>query len=426
MLKNVLVPHVIKRYISIFPQLQWYVPTTPELDIEYLCNHKNTEEISKNIAARKGIGNINLVLELKKTLDGTSSTSKEYPTIKQQFLEELRKIPNKTHPSISSLENEPRTVKTIGVPKVFNFKPWEFDEITKRLHLVRTEQLGNVAGNRCYYLMGDMALLEQALIKYTVSNLLKQNFQLISVPDILHRNIIEACGLNTRGERTQVYTLDKKKHGADLCLSGTSEMSLASLYSNKILSEVELPIKLAAVSRCYRAETSSISEERGIYRVHQFTKVEMFAISKPEDSDSILEEFRIIEEENFAALGLHLKTLDMPPHELGAPAYRKYDIEAWLPGRNMFGEISSCSNCTDYQSSRLDIKYKKGNSLKYVHTLNGTACAIPRMLIAIIETFQTDKGTIDIPEMLQKYMYNKKVIGRQKAVPELKLMKYKK
>lgn len=162
------------------------------------------------------------------------------------------------------------------------------------------------------------------------------------------------------------------------------------------------------------------------YRVHEFTKVEMFAVSPENQSDSILEEFRKIEEEYFSRLGLHFRVLDMPPHELGAPAYRKYDIEAWLPGRNIFGEISSCSNCTDFQSRRLNIRYKTSDNIKYAHTVNGTACAIPRMLIAITETYQNSNGTISIPIVLQKYMKNKTHIGKQKRIPDLKLIKLKK
>lgn len=152
----------------------------------------------------------------------------------------------------------------------------------------------------------------------------------------------------------------------------------------------------------------------------------MFAITHPDRSESMLEEFRTVEEDLFSNLGLHFLTLDMPPHELGAPAYRKYDIETWLPGRQIFGEISSCSNCTDYQSRRLGIKYKSGNGQKHVHTLNGTACAVPRMLIALMEMYQTDKGRIEIPEALQTFMRNKTYIGRQKAVPDLRLVKNKK
>lgn len=153
----------------------------------------------------------------------------------------------------------------------------------------------------------------------------------------------------------------------------------------------------------------------------------MFALVEPSKSDETLEEFRQLEENNFESLGLHYKTLDMPAHELGAPAYRKYDIEAWMPGRNMYGEISSCSNCTDYQSRRLGIKYKASDGqTRHVHTINGTACAVPRMLIAIVENFQNNNGTIEIPKVLQKYLGGSNKILKQKGIPELKLVKNKK
>lgn len=153
--------------------------------------------------------------------------------------------------------------------------------------------------------------------------------------------------------------------------------------------------------------------------------MEIFAATKPEDSDKTLEEIRTIEEDHFSDLGLHLRTLDMPPHELGAPAYRKYDVEAWMPGRQMFGEISSCSNCTSYQSRRLNIKYQAGSGTEFVHTLNGTACAVPRMLIALLETYQNNNGTVTVPECLRKYFRDKGFIGKQKKVPELILIKNK-
>lgn len=151
----------------------------------------------------------------------------------------------------------------------------------------------------------------------------------------------------------------------------------------------------------------------------------MFSVSTETQSEEILNEFLNIEKSLFGNLGLHFKILDMPPHELGAPAYRKYDIEAWLPGRKLYGEISSCSNCTDFQARRLAIKYKSGNDLKYVHTINGTACAVPRMLIALVETYQNEKGMIDVPEVLKKWMKAKNVIGKQKSIPELRLIKVK-
>lgn len=197
-------------------------------------------------------------------------------------------------------------------------------------------------------------------------------------------------------------------------------MALAGYFAGSKLKPDQLPVKVTAVSRCFRAETSKLQEERGIYRVHQFTKVEMFSVCRPSESHAMLEEFREIETNLFLNLGLHFKLLDMPPHELGAPAYRKYDIEAWMPGRKQWGEISSCSNCTDYQARRLNIKVDDTD--EFAHTVNGTACAIPRMLIAIVETFQHKDGYIEIPKVLQKFMKTEKIV-KQKVLPEVKLVK---
>lgn len=199
-------------------------------------------------------------------------------------------------------------------------------------------------------------------------------------------------------------------------------MALAGYFAGSRMKESQMPVKVTAVSKCFRAETSGIQEERGIYRVHQFTKVEMFSVCRPSESTALLDEFREIEINLFKNLGLHIQLLDMPPSELGAPAYRKYDIEAWMAGRKMWGEISSCSNCTDYQSRRLNIKIDETD--EFAHTVNGTACAIPRMLIAIIETFQREDGSITIPAPLQKYMKKEKIV-KQKILPELKLVKAK-
>lgn len=161
-----------------------------------------------------------------------------------------------------------------------------------------------------------------------------------------------------------------------------------------------------------------------IHRVHQFTKVEMFSVCNPSQSEEVLEYFRDLQTRMFEKLGFHFVVLDMPPCELGSPAYRKYDIEAWMPGRNMYGEISSCSNCTDYQSMRLDIKIKNNNNdVNYAHTVNGTACAIPRLLITLVENFQNHDGTISIPSELQSYMNGQQVIQKRKVLPELKLVK---
>ncbi|XP_057669806.1 serine--tRNA ligase, mitochondrial [Diorhabda carinulata] len=424
LLKTINITKNFKLWSSTIP---WKIPEYPELNEEYLCNPCNSNAIENNINNRKGVGDIKLLHELKNKLEKINGQSHEYESIRSQYYKELNQIPNDTHPNIYTYGDKPKVIKVVNNKKLFPFKCEEFGEIAKKLNLVRTEQLGNVSGNRSYYILGELAELEQALINYFVENLINSGYELISVPDILPRYIIERCGMNTRGERNQVYTLDSKIHPPDMCLSGTSEMALAGFLAGDILSEDDLPKKLAAVSRCYRAETSSTAEERGIYRVHEFTKVEMFMVTTPEMSDNALEEIRKWEEEQFKSLDLHFQVLDMPPHELGAQAYRKYDIEAWMPGRKVYGEISSCSNCTDYQSRRLNIKYKtKEGETRFVHTLNGTACAIPRLLISIIENEQNEKGLIHIPKVLHKYMQDKTFIGKQKGVPELRLVKNKK
>nr|XP_023018860.1 serine--tRNA ligase, mitochondrial [Leptinotarsa decemlineata] len=337
---------ILRRQLS-----SWQIKSR-QLKVDFICNPQNASVIQENINKRKGIGNITLVNDLKQKLNQFDSNSSNYEALQKEFQMELSRIPNETHPDIIDYGDEAKLLKFVNEKKNFKIPPKEFNEIAKRLNLVRTEQLGNLCGSRAYYVLGELAELEQSLLNYFTKKLLQNGFELLSVPDILPREIIESCGMNTRGERNQVYILDPKLHGPDLCLSGTSEMALAGYLSGEIIPVENLPKKLAAVSRCYRAETSSIAEERGIYRVHEFTKVEMFMVTTPESSDAALEEIRNLEEENFKELGLHFQVLDMPPYELGAQAYRKYDMEAWMPGRKMYGEISSCSNCTDYQSRR--------------------------------------------------------------------------
>lgn len=182
----------------------WHVQHAPELNFTYLCNGKNLDDISANIQRRKGVGNIKLVHQLKRDLDDLNPTDPKYEDTKRKFLSECKNIPNATHPDIIGYNDEPRIVKYIGEKKEFKFKPKEFHEIAKRLNLIRTEQLGYLSGHRSYYLLGDLANLEHALTQYTLNNLIRQNFKVVTVPDILHRDIIESCGLNTRGDRTQV------------------------------------------------------------------------------------------------------------------------------------------------------------------------------------------------------------------------------
>ncbi|XP_055609717.1 serine--tRNA ligase, mitochondrial [Uranotaenia lowii] len=393
-------------------------------DSNYLTNPANREEIRLNIQHRKGIGDIDRVHDLHERLNGCND-ARERDRIGRELEQELRKIPNRTHPDVLHYGQEPKVVAMYGEkprPKTGG-KVFEFFDIAKKMNIFRMEKLGNFNGHKSYYLMGDLAELEQALIQYALSKLFAKNFNLVTVPDILPARVIESCGMNTSGERNQVYKLNNTQD--NLCLSGTSEMALAGYFAGTVTDESRMPLKLTAVSRCFRAETSGLHEEKGIYRVHQFTKVEMFSVCRPDQSEATLEEFRDLEIDMFNALGLHFQLLDMPACELGAPAYRKYDIEAWMPGRGIYGEISSCSDCTDYQARRLGIRYKSNadGQLYYAHTVNGTACAIPRMLIALLENFQNDDYTVTIPEPLRPFMRGKDHIRRKKVLPELKLTK---
>jgi len=291
-------------------------------------------------------------------------------------------------------------LKYVGQKPEFSFKPVPLNTLKKIRYCLKTDNLTNYCGDRSYYFLGPLAKIEHALVQYTLVKLIKKGFKLVSVPDILPDELIKRCGMDTVGERNQIYSLNKLYYGDKWCLSGTSEMALAGFLMNTNISKDKLPLKLCSVSRCYRAEVSNIAEEKGIYRVHQFTKVEMFGACFPEDSENMTIQFRNIQEELFESLGLHYRVLDMAKHELGTQAFRKYDIEAWMPGRNKYGEISSCSDCANYQSERLRIH----SDDIYLHTVNGTACAVPRLIIALAETYQTADGSLNLPKILNDYV----------------------
>jgi len=288
-----------------------------------------------------------------------------------------------------------------------SFKLRKFEDIGRLLSGVRLSNLTLFSGDRTYYLTGCLAELEQALIRWTVDQLISCGFSLLSVPDLLHPSIISACGMHVDGERTQIYQLDPIY--GDVALSGTAEMALGGFLIGKTFHSSELPRKICAVSRCYRAETGRQGEEKGLYRVHQFTKVEMFCVTEGilEKSQAALAEIHQLERSLFSKLGLAYRVLDMCADELGDPAAEKYDIEAWLPGREMWGEISSCSNCTDYQTRRLSVHQEDGS---FCHTVNGTACAIPRMIIAICEQMQLENGNVIIPDVLRQYMRGQEIM----------------
>ncbi len=221
---------------------------------------------------------------------------------------------------------------------------------------------------------------------------------------------MQGVGFIPRGPETQIYSIEN----FDLNLVATAEITLGGLYAGQMLDEEDLPIKLCGISHCFRTEAGAAGRaSRGLYRVHQFTKVEMFAFTLPEQSEDMLNMFCDLECEIFDGLGIPFRVLDIATGDLGGPAYRKFDLEAWMPGRGdhgEYGEVTSTSNCTDYQSRRLEIRYKKGEKgTHFVHTLNGTAVAISRALIAILENCQQADGSILVPEVLRSYVGKERI-----------------
>ena len=383
----------------------------PQLDWDLLSDPNNLEKIRENIKLRKSSACIDKVMELYKEIylntdihDMKSDIARD--AINDNLLAAGLAVPNMSADRVMQMGDNPTLVyeKPFTNPE---FKVRKFEDIARILSGARLSNMTLLSGERTYYLTGIMAELEQALIQWTVDQLVQVGFSLVSVPDLLHPSIISRCGMAVEGDRTQVYQLDP--YYGQVALSGTAEMALGGFLAGKTLTSMELPSKMCAVSRCYRAETGRLGEEKGMYRVHQFTKVEMFCVTtgELEESRSALAMVHQLERDLFTKLGLSYRVLDMCADELGDPASEKFDIEAWMPGREMWGEISSCSNCTDYQARRLGVKAEDGT---FCHTVNGTACAVPRMLIAICEQMQTENGSVVIPEVLRGYMRDRELM----------------
>uniref|UniRef100_A0A3Q2QUN9 Serine--tRNA ligase, mitochondrial n=1 Tax=Fundulus heteroclitus TaxID=8078 RepID=A0A3Q2QUN9_FUNHE len=338
----------------------------------------------------------------------------------QEHYSRALRLPNATHPDVPvGDESQARVVEFVGQKAEFEFKPRGHVELGEELGLIRQRHLSHVSGHRSYYLRGAGARLQIALQNFALDTLQRRGFVPMVVPDMLKGVVFEGCGMQPNAQRSQVYSLDPARF-PDLNLAGTGEVGVAGYFMDHAVNWKDLPVRTVCSSTCYRAETDTGRETWGLYRVHHFNKVEMFGVTADEtgeESSQLLEEFVSLQKEMFSALELHYRVLDMPTQELGPPAYRKYDIEAWMPGRNSYGEISSASNCTDYQSRRLNILYEREDgSLQYAHTVNATACAVPRMVISILETHQTKDGTVRVPRALQPYL-GLEVIEKPKYTP---------
>ncbi|KAI8081786.1 seryl-tRNA synthetase [Halteromyces radiatus] len=329
--------------------------------------------------------------------------------VESQLLAQSLMIPNTIHSQVPR-GDEPVILQEIhGTSKNDSFEPLDHVTLNQRLGFMDMEQASRIAGSSFYYLQGGGAYLELALIQYAMDKAVKRGYLGILTPDIVRTSLANACGFQPRrGESQQMYNVNTDNTDG-LCLTGTAEIPLAGKFLDRIIPQVDLPQRCVGFGHAFRMEAGGRGvETKGLYRVHQFSKVELFAVTTPDQSEDMLEEFKTLQQDIFTELGLTFRILDMPAQELGASAHRKYDMEAWLPGRKKWGEISSTSNCTDYQARRLSIRYRPthptSDNTLFCHTLNGTAMAVPRVIIAILETFQQPDGSVTIPEVLRKWI----------------------
>ncbi|KAJ3356406.1 seryl-tRNA synthetase [Entophlyctis luteolus] len=399
-----------------------------------LAKAKNINSIASKAALAESGRN------LKAQIAGLES---RVSVLDSMLYEESRHLPNDTCPTSPVGDESKATTLDIINPHLMATK---FETSKSHIDLCAIHDIADfaraskVSGTGFYFLKNFGALLELALCRYAMETLVeKHGFTPVSVPDVIRHEVLEGCGFSPRANTTDPQTYFLSTHldappetqiNADgvhlfdplrLCLAATAEFPLAAMHAGEVLKPSELPIKYVGLGRAFRAEGLAGSVNRGLYRVHQFTKVEMFGIvaggkkTGLQRSETMMEEFKSIQKSLFEDLDICFRILNMPTEELGAPAYKKYDMEAWMPGRNSWGEISSTSNCTDYQSRRLNIRNFKlsGESTtettEFVHTINGTAAAIPRLIIALLETHQQQNGDVVIPEKLRPFLLNGKV-----------------
>ncbi len=405
------------------------------LDIDYIRSH--VDEVKENCSVRNVRVDIDRILELDvarrtkitqiseyrakrneaskskpspeeiealRSLGTTITTcEKELAETEAEYNVLMLQVPNQTHPSSPRGGEEAfETLFEGGTIPTYAFTPKDHEELLVGQGLLDFDRATKVAGSKFYFVQGDMVRLNHALLNYAMDVVTPFGYQLMETPDLARDEILTGIGFNPRGPETQVYSIEQ----SDLSLIGTAEITMGGYHADEILDLSAGPKKYLALSHCFRTEAGAYGREsKGLYRVHQFTKLEMFAFCTPEQSEALHEEMKAIECKLAEGLGFAYRVIDIPTGDLGGPAYRKYDVEAWMVMKNGYGEITSSSNCTDYQARRLRIRYRTADGgTDFVHTLNGTAVNTARWPLVIAEQYQNEDGTITIPEVLRPYM----------------------
>lgn len=370
--------------------------------LEDMRQKKN--QASKEIGAAKTESEKKkIVLKMKELDNGNDRLDKDLKELEGKFNELLLSLPNLPLESVPAGRDDRDNVvaEKIGKETEFDFKPKDYMELAGKLDLIDVERASKVSGSRFGFLRNEAVLLEFALVRFAFDTLLKKGFIPVIPPVMLKPEMARGMGYLEQTDDEEAYYLQKD----DLYLAATAEQPLGSMHAGETFSEEDLPRRYVGFSTCFRREAGSYGKDtKGILRVHQFDKVEMFIYCKPEDS--LKEHKLLLETEKYLmdSLKLPYRVLNICAGDLGTPAAAKYDIETWLPSENRYRETHSTSNCTDFQARRLNIKFKRGGKPEFVHTLNGTAFAIGRILITIIENYQQKDGSILVPEVLQKYL----------------------
>jgi len=341
--------------------------------------------------------------EAKKIKEELKDLEPQAQKIGEDFIEIVSQIPNlpSDESPIGKGEADNVEVKKWGEPKKFDFEPKDHLVLGKKLGILNFETGAKVTGSQFYFLYGDGVLLEMALVNYALEKLSKKGYIPVITPDLAKQRYYLGTGYLPKGEEAQTYEIKD----TDLGLIATAEVTLAGSYADEVIPQQNLPLKYIGYSHCFRQEAGAYGKySKGLYRVHQFAKTEMFIFCEPKDSEKYHQEILSLEEEICQDLQLPYRVIEMCTGDLGAMAARKFDVEVWMSGRGDYGEVTSTSNCTDYQARNLNIKYKSPTGNEYVHMLNGTAISLSRFPLAIMENYQQKDGSIKLPKVLQKWM----------------------
>ncbi len=384
-----------------------YNPELVDSVVQFSMKQKElVSEVENLRAERKQLGKNNntSIDEGKLIKEKLKQLEPEADKIQEELQRVLNQIPNPALPDVPVGKGEEDNVeiKKFGNIPQFSFEPKNHLELGEKLHILDFTTGSKVTGTQFYFLLGDGAMLELALTQFAFKKLINKGFTPVITPDLAKSRFYLGTGYVPKGNEAQTYVIE----GEDLGLIATSEVTLAGRHADESIPEESLPLMYVGLSHAFRQEAGAYGKySKGLYRVHQFSKIEMFVYSTPEESAKYHDMLLGIEEEIYQDLQIPYRVLEMCTGDLGAIAAKKYDIEAWMPGRNGYGEVTSTSNCTDYQARNLNIRIKMGDGTHvYAHMLNGTAIAISRTLIAILENYQQEDGSVIIPEILRSYM----------------------